>query len=451
MGRAIAAWGFGATFTQVTAGAIYTAFIRQIGASVEMFGLLAAALPLMSVMQVLAARLVERSGRSKRQMLLAGLLGRSLWIVMPLLPLLSHTVPGLVPRAMIIPFILIGVLISGACQAFTTPAFFTWMTHLVPSAVRPAFFAQRTVVGTSVVLFVVPLTNWISDQYQDPRINAVILALAGVAGVMDIVLFLGVAEQPRARILKMPPLVASFREPLRDPAIRNFLLFVWLFTFSAGIFGPFAWLHALETLHHSKFITGLLLGVGPFLGIALTSRYWGELAKRFGNRPVIQLTSATMVFSPLCWVLALPASAGPWNSWVPLFVSQFFFGALAGGLDIACQTVITRVAPSVPRSTITALFFMAWGSSFALGSGFGGVLAHWLGDEPPGIFGTTITNYQVLFLIAHVVRLGTAAFVTPHLREPGARGTRETLRTIIPDGTQTFAARVARPFGSRER
>src|SRR5437763_1842307 len=55
MRRVVAAWGFGAAFFNLTAGAIYTSFVWRIGADERVLGLLFAALPLMSFLQVISA------------------------------------------------------------------------------------------------------------------------------------------------------------------------------------------------------------------------------------------------------------------------------------------------------------------------------------------------------------------------------------------------------------
>jgi len=59
--NAIIAWGFGAAFFNVAQGAVFTAFALNIGANDFVFGVLGAALPLMSVLQMAAARAVQRT------------------------------------------------------------------------------------------------------------------------------------------------------------------------------------------------------------------------------------------------------------------------------------------------------------------------------------------------------------------------------------------------------
>ena len=124
MARVIAAWCFGAAFFNLTSGAIYTAFARSIGANDFIFGVLAGALPMMSFLQVIGARLLEWSGKRKRQMMIAGIVGRSLWMLAPLIPLLAPHFPQFISRQQVLPAVIACVVLAGAFQAFNTPAFY---------------------------------------------------------------------------------------------------------------------------------------------------------------------------------------------------------------------------------------------------------------------------------------------------------------------------------------
>lgn len=470
MARVITAWGFGAAFFNITAGAIYVAFARQIGANDFVFGVLAAALPLMSFLQVLSARLVERTRRRKLQMLTAGLSGRSLWIIAALLPLAAQQWPQWLDKRHVLPLVVGCVLLAGACQAFTTPAFFSWLADLVPGRVRPTFLARRMQTGTCVSLFVALGSGWLADTYPNLAVYCLLLALAGIAGVLDVALFLGVKEPPAApnangaaatatangaggaasgnataaarADVGAPPFFASLREPLRDPAIRSFLLFAALLTFSYGAMGPFLWLHMREVLHYSNVTTGLVLNVAPILGVICTSRFWGGVIKQHGNRPVMRMGSFGMLFMPLVWLT-------PAAQFAPvLAVFLFLSGVLFCALELTNQNLITGLSPHVPRSTLTALFAIASGTAFALASCLGGRLAQWLQGSTFHILGMTLVNYHVLFGCALLVRLINTTFVAPRLREPEATGTLEAVREIVPEIAQSLA-RLIRPFTAR--
>ncbi len=462
----IAAWGFGAAFFNVTAGAIYVAFARQIGADDFIFGILAAALPLMSFLQVISARLVEHTGKRKLQMMTAGLIGRSLWIVAALIPLAGQNLGGWLnepswlrtagwlkgQQTHALDMVIACVFISSVCQAFTSPPFISWISDLVPARVRPTFLARRVQMGTFVSLLLALTTGWVADNYPSLTVYCVIMAVAGIAGVLDIVLFVSVKEPVGTAALRnldkeappLPPFFASLREPLHDPAVRTYLLFVALFTFSIGSVGPFFWLHMKEVLHFPYDVMALVLNVAPLMGSFSTSRFWGGIIKQYGARPVLRFGSFGLIFVPV--MLFITGS----NSAVMLAINLFLSGVLFCAVDLTNQTQIQGLSPHIPRSTMTALFSIAAGMSFALASCFCGYLARSLDGMHYELWGTPIVNYHVLFLISLAVRIINATFVAPRLQEPDSMRTLDAVREVVPQIAESVAARITRPFGFRE-
>jgi MFS family permease len=477
MNRVIGAWAFGAAFFNVSAGAVYVAFARKIGANDQVFGILAAALPLMSFLQVISARLVERSGQRKRQMLTTGIIGRSLWIPAAMTPIiaqgtngpLSHWLNGhgVFGSTRVLDVVVACILISSAFQAFTSPPFFSWMADLIPNRVRPTFMARRMQVGTFVALFCVLGSGWIADNYPNVTVYGVLLALAAVCGVIDVALFFGVKEpaceaqfrktKPE-EVAPLPPFWASLREPLREPVIRNFLIYVSLLFFAYGSFAPFAWLHMREVLTYDNVTMGVVLNVAPMIGVLLTSRFWGGVIKKYGNRPVVRMGSFALIFIPIVWL-----TAGA-NSTPVLFVFLFMSGVFFCALELTNQNLMVGLARHIPRSTITALFAICAGTSFALASCLGGRIALYLEGWRYEILGLTMVKYHVVFLMSLLVRIVNSVFVAPHMQEPEAVSTLAAVKEIgnelkgksqdivqfVPEMAQSVAARITRPFGIRD-
>ena len=163
----------------------------------------------------------------------------------------------------------------------------------------------------------------------------------------------------------VPSPLAAIREPLRDPSVRRFLTFVCLLFCGYGLYGPFLWLHSLEYLGLSKTETGLLVNAMPMLAIALTSPFWGRLTQRYGNRPVMRLGTTGLTLVPIGMLL---------NSARPDLIRQSHaLGLLCSlprascswRLTLANVNLVTALAPEVPRSTMTALYSIAAGCSFA--------------------------------------------------------------------------------------
>jgi MFS family permease len=385
-------------------------------------------------------------------MMIAGLTGRSMWVIAALIGLMSQLRPHLLPRHTVLVLVVIAVILAGAGQTWSYPAFFSWIADLVPQRVRPTFFARRTLVGTWISLTTGLASGWLADRYPQQWIYCVILGAAGIAGLVEMLCFIRVKEPPPAMDSGegLPPLLDSLVVPLRDPAIQIFLLFWAVIMFSVGFFGPFTWLHALERLEFSQTQANIALVVGPVIGVGCTTRFWAAVIKRHGNRPMVRLGSIAYAFVPATWLLARHTSHGPWVSWGFVFIMTTLVSAIASGVDIANQNMVTGLSPHVPRSTMTALFFIACGLSTALGTWSGGALAEWLGDKPYYPLGIPVTNYNVLFLGALMLRLIAAAFIAPQLKEPAASRTREMVSDIVPEFAHSFAARIVRSFRFRD-
>jgi MFS family permease len=381
-------------------------------------------------------------------MIIPNFTGRALWVVAALMVLLSELHPGTISKRVLLYFVMSSLILSGAAQSLGSPAFFAWLGDLVPRRVRPTFLAKRVQVGTWVALIAALAGGWLADHFSSLSAYSIILALAGVAGVIDILFFVAVHEPPRpvepAR--KLPPLLQSLMEPLRDRPVRIFLIFGGTFMFSAGLFGPFTWLHSMERLGFSKTMTNLILLVAPLLGVAVSTRFWAEVIKRHGNRPVIRLAAVALALVPLGWLTAHDISEGPMMSWAMLLIMTFSVAAVASGYDLASANLMMSLSPHLPRPTVTALTYIASGMSYAAGTWSGGALAEWLGDKPYEFFDFGITNYHVLFLCALLVRIVNATFIAPLLHEPTATATRDTARDIVPDFALSFGARLVRTF-----
>lgn len=465
MARVVAAWGFGAAFFNLTSGAIYTSFARSIGANDFIFGVLAGALPLMSFLQVIAARLIEGSGKRKRQMMIAGIIGRSLWILAALVPLLAPQLAtlfpgmaGLVDKQRVLAAVVACVVLSGAFQAFNTPAFFSWMTDLVPARVRSSFFARRMQMGTWVALGTGIVAGLIADKWPSLSTYSILLALAGVCGLLDILYFFGVREPRAAQTLSpkedeeflprtAPPFLDMVRVPLQDAPTRRFLLFTSLFMVSNGLQGPFVWLHADEYLHLSKTMTGFLLNGLPLIAMAGSLRFWGEVIRRYGNRPVLRFCSMGLAITACGWLVARP---GAWDLLPILF---FFSGTLGGAIELSNQNLLSGLSPHIPRSSLVAVFSIVAGLSFAVAAWAAGALSQsltWMNHGDYKIFGLALVNHHILFMLAVIVRLIVATFIAPHLQEPEATGTVDTVKEVFPEIAQAFAARFTKPLGVRE-
>lgn len=459
MGRVVLAWAFGSIFFQVSAGAIYAAFARQLGAGEATFGFLAGVFPLMSFFQLFAARMLEKTHRPKAMMMGAGLFCRLLWVFAAALPLLHRLAPEIMRREWMLPVFVACILFSSVGQAFTSPSFFSWMSAIVPDRIGPVFWARRQQIGTWVAIGAVLVANFLADQagwfaeisngvFPPLMLYSVLLTLAALCGVADIALFRKIPEAPATvqaaqEKAEVAPLAASTFAPLKERAVRNYLWFVAFSVAGFATTGPLLWLHCLEVLDFDKTRTGLILSIAPLVGVALTSKFWGNAIKTYGSRPILRFASLILVLMPLFWLFSTP------KSWVLLMVVVGLSGVLAAAYQICNFNFITRACPHLPRPTLTALFSIAAGTVFALCAWLSGIVAQSLSGWHFSLWGFTFVNYHIVFAFSLVPRLINAYIIAPRLEEPAASGTLEAIGEIKAELLESWLDRFSRPFSGR--
>lgn len=456
MSRVILGWSFGAIFVQLATGAVYAAFARQLGASEATFGFLAGINPLMAWLQIPAARLIEGRVGARNMMIRAGITSRLLWLLAALLPFFHLLFPSLVPREAMLPSFIACVLLSGIGQACIGPAFFAWMTALIPDRVGPAFWAKRTQIGTIVAIFAVILGGTIADhaaQIRDlsgglltPLLTySALLGVAAVCGVIDIAVFIGVREPPSTKNTQTtaPPFLASLKEPLREREVRNYLLFIATAMIGFASTGPILWLFCLEKLGFDKTLTGLLLTICPLLGMAVSAKWWGALIASHGTRPVVRFCSMGLIFVPICWLFALPENK------IGLAIMLFGSGLLVSSYEIANLNFVTRACPHLPRPTLAALFSICAGTTFALTSWGSGALAGALKGFEFQAFGLTFVNYHLILAFSILPRVFNAFVCAPRLEDHGTTGTRDVMNEVGANLAASLGPRFSRFFNSR--
>jgi hypothetical protein len=456
MSRVIFGWAFGAVFFQLSAGAVYASFARQLGATEAVFGFLSGVYQLMGWVQIPAARLLEGKVGARAMMLTAGLICRLLWVLAAMLPLLNRVFPDIITRERMLPLFIGCLILSSIGQAFTGPSFFAWMSALVPDRVGPSFWARRHQVGTIVAIFAVLIGGGIADraglikEWSNGEITplltySLLLTVAALCGVMDVAAFIKVKEPPSSgEKVKQPPFLTSMRIPLSERAVRNYLIFTAFGVMGFASTGPLLWLFCLEYLDFDKTQTGFLLTICPLMGIACSAKWWGGIAKVHGTRPMVRFASVGLVIVPLCWLFALPESK------VGLAIMLFASGILITAYEISNLNFMTRACPHLSRPTLAALFSICAGMTFALTSWGCGIAAEKLSFWRYEVGGIEFTNFHLIFAFSLVPRMINAVFLAPRLEDNSASSTREAMSEVGASLAAAFGPRFTRYFEARE-
>jgi hypothetical protein len=418
------------------------------------FGYLAGATPLMCFLQLPGAWLLERGVSSRKLLLVAGLLTQLLWVPAAALPLLYSA--GLVGRHQLLPLFVICVTLSGVAWALAVPAYFSWMSELVPARVNADFWARRQQIYyiASVAAILISgaaadqagaIKAWSHGEISPLVVYSVIMVAGALCGVAALAVFYWVAPTPAAPKPKpVPtsmPATGTLKAAIKEPEVRSYLWFSVFANLGFGTTGPLIWLLCLESFKWNRTQTGLLLLVFPLIGTAVSARYWGRAVKSFGLKPMMRLASIIQLTPPIAYALATPSSY-----W--LFAIYLVLLSLTSVIyDLYGLHFVTRACPQLPRATVTALYSIVGGLSLALTTWLAGGAAQWLDGWHWTVGNHHFINYDVVFLFSVAPRLVAAFFLAPRLQEPTARSTRVMVRQLGNQMVETWSEHFGRITG----
>ena len=413
--QVIVAGGLGIAFVVGSGGAPLVGMFRLLGASPFWIGVLAAIPNLATMMQPLGSIIVAHTGKRKRIYMRAAYTGRSLWF-------------GIITAAYFLPpdvavVVLLGlVLLARMCDALAIPAWYSWISDLVPENEQGNFWGTRQMWGRIVGTFAsVGLNYYLGDSPPLERFIVFfgLIALFGLSGTF-------VHRGAPGLKMKMDgsnrTLRSVFVEPLRDKAFRPLIIFTVLFAFSCNLGGGMFHLMLLEEIHLSYL--EIALYVSGLLGLMsiVSSKLWGRLVDNLseGPRLVFVFCCALIVVLALIWPITAPRQ----HSLIALDVA---LGGIAwSGWGIALMALISILSPQENRASYLAMHSVAFGVGNVLGSLTAGHLAEYLtvfspAWQPFGLWGLAVptmewgpvklTQLRILYLFAGICRTASLALL----------------------------------------
>ncbi len=425
--RVVVAWLFGSAWMYLASGASFTRYAQLLQVSNFGFGILATIPFAGALVQLPASLLLERYGRRKETFLWCATLHRVLWLVIAALP-------WIFPQGWQWPALLSVMLLSTVLANISAPAWLAWMAELIPGRIRGRYFSRRVQYGQAVGL-VLSFLSGLALDWPDPEqklllrnVISALFAVAGVCGIIDILLFIKVPET--VRTVRRPSL--SFgglvQGPLADKNFRRFLGYSFTMTFATGFMGQFVWLYLFDEIGMSNVRANLLLVSIPLLVGLASYPFWGRIVDRFGSKPALIAAGILVVNGASSWVLVTR------ESWIPGYLLVLVATAAWAGMDIAAFNLLLRLSETrgskrSSDSAVVAINSVVVAVAGTLSGLFGGSVAEGLGSGwRTTVCGWPLTYHGVLFLASSVLRLAAVAWIFT-LKEPrGTVATREALR-----------------------
>lgn len=421
------AWVAGALWLYITTGALLTRYAQWVGLPPVGFGIMAAVPFVAALFQLPASWWLERYGHRKPFFIGLGLLHRGLWLVIAALP-------WFLPMSWQWPGFLVVLGISWMAGQMIVPAWVAWMGDLVPARIRGRFFSRRTqlgqVVGLVTTLAVGAVLDHATTQGEVVMMRTISmgLALAGVAGMVDFLLFLPVSSADRMPPTRPAGLWGLLRVPLLDTNFRRFLAFHMTLTFGTAFLGPFFWLYAFEELQLTNVQANVWLVILPMVMWAVMTPVWGRVLDRFGRKPVLWLAGVSIVLGSVAWVPMTAGALWPWYGLVML-ANMAWPGIELANFNVLLRTRDASGQTRVPASGYVVVCSVGGALAGTLAGLLAGAVAEAWQPARPQWWGVEWTYHRILFVFSSAVRLAALGWLVG-FRDVQAGSTRMALRYL---------------------
>jgi MFS family permease len=396
----------------LTGGVFLAAIALDAGLSNFEFGVLAALPFAAHVVQWPVARYLLRRGHGRKDLTMWGALaGRVLLLLVAVLALLG----GPLDR-MILLVALGGAAVFGMASSV---AWNWWMRDLVPRSELGRYFGKRlwlaSLAGMLVTLTAALATDYLGGQAGWAYLVGALCGLGGLA-------FL--AYVPHA-----PPMAPQAEAPVQPaprPRFARAAAAVAAIAATLGFALPLMSVFLLRSMGLSLLAATAMAAVSQ-IGFLSALKGWGHLSDLHGHRPVL-LIALGMLCAALLVLGLIPPERVPVVI-VLIAVAHFLSGFAVGGVDLATNNLLLKIAPERGAPVFLANMGVAKAAAGALSAVAAGALWQFVGTgavlDLSGIgIPWSLRGFQVVCLASVVIGIGALAFAS-RLQEPGGAPVRD--------------------------
>ena len=427
---------FGMAMNIIVSGAAWTGFLRDIvHADDFQLGLISAIPVAANTTQLFISYIMERKRNRRFMFLFFGILARSLWIPIGLLPFF---IPDAVGSLRSWAVVVLVALIAGG-NSFVNLGFNSLMGDLVPLRIRGRYFSVRQRLFMVSGILTGLLVSWIMDSIGMLGYTIVLVA-AGVFGMADISFFFFVdwpamraplPEEKQEGFLSM--IVTVFKD-------QNYMRVVISYTvwyFAIFVSAPFFNVYMLENLGMDYTQITLYNQITSNVMMVLFISRWGRLMDRYGSKPIVQIVTMACTIPPFLWIFTTPQT-----TWF-IIILNLIGGTFWPPIDLGQQNLSLNQAPEKNKSMYLAVFFATVNLvGIALGNAVGGGLVKGVYIQMEAVkhvfLGVTLNRYHYIFLTSAVLRLTCVLFIMPRLREAGSQAVRPVVREVARNSLTGF-------------
>ncbi len=385
---------FAMQYVSATATSMLVGFLLALGASVTQVGF-AASFPLLGgLFQPLGAELIRRQNGWRRKVCISGIIIDDLFWIVSILAVVF------LPPATALIIVLCVLALQQAAIHTSLLAWQSWMSDLIPPAVRGRYFGRRNfVVYTFGALMAVLAGQFVERIGENAIWSFIVVISIGMVARAISAFFLNKQPEPFPASETDSHPLGRFKDPFRHGPFRKYLRFVTRWEFSIQIVAPFFIVYMLRELNVGLAFVTVAAGSATIANL-ISQQFWGGLADRFGNRQVLKATCGVLCIEPLLWLLTDSAGIGLYV----IIGIHVLNGFASGGFLLANGNLMMGIAPRTGQTSFFAVQASVRGLSAAAGPLLGALLLdRILGPLVPADY--LLTSFSILFLLAFSLRL----------------------------------------------
>ncbi|MEM5814242.1 MAG: MFS transporter [Candidatus Aenigmatarchaeota archaeon] len=376
-------------------------FALALGAGTEAVGFITA-LPQLatSLFAPFIGNLIERARSRKELCTTALLFSHLLWLPVAILPLLF--LAGAESLWMF------ALLITAAqlARSIGSIAWSTWIADIVPEKIRGKFFAKRNMAASAAAFCATLFGGWLLGLTDGTRGFAALFVTAVFFGLISYWFLKRTPDiktkGPQKRFyFEFSKIPKIFRI---NPDFKNYTVMAAIFNFAVYLAAPFFAVYMLREMNIGYEWFSVVVAT-EVMTMILAQRYWGRLADRFGDRPVMAVCGALVSLYPAMWLFI----SQPWH----ILFAAVLSGIAWAGFDITSFNYLLDVTPEERRHFYICDFKMFTNLGIVAGPIAGGFLA-------AAFAGTAFLwmgGIQLVFLLSFLLRGASIAFFLPRLKE----------------------------------
>lgn len=412
---------FNAISFQVTLGAPMILYVKTLGGSATVLGVVAAMTPLLTTAQIPAARFLIRTGY--RKFIFMGWRTRSIFIfaiaLVPLLTFLSDLSK--------VALLLFCLFIFNLLRGIASGAWLPWLTDLIPENVRGRFLSRDQVFLHLGSLLAMLLSAAMLRGSAAPWQFSAIFFVSGLAAVAGLLFLRRLPDIVAGQTLTQSNTPVPWREIVSYPPFLRLTLFTLLWVCAVGSVGVFAVAFLKTSLGFSESKILYLTAV-YFAGAMVSLPFVGRLVDRTGSKAVLQCAIVVSIMYHAAFCLLAARVAVPA---LPLLMALQFVNGMAGAnFALAHVRLTMNTMPAMGRSHFFAFFSVIASLASAATPLVWGLVLDAIGpwEKFAGIF--SWNRFSVFYACVTVLLVSVGLFSIA-LRETRGGGTRADARDTV--------------------